>query len=150
MTKVRYFVLFAIAAVPVVAIADAPPTAKPLVVAALLFIAHGVATLLARGLRPTTTRDAFSAVLLVMCLETSSIILGMLSFAAMSPSAPTGHPHMSLGPLFIGVPAGVVVGAVLAFIALRPAWRDRSLERWLLHVIGAAVIVEAVLAYVRE
>ena len=148
-TSLRYLVLFAIAAAPLVVIPVEPAAPALLVVAALLFIVHGLATLLARGLRPTTARDALSAMLLVLWLELSAVVLGMLLFAAIPHTSSNGHPSSGLGALFLGVPAGVVVGAVLAFIALRPTWRDRSLERWLLHIIGTAVTVEAVLACVR-
>jgi hypothetical protein len=46
---------------------------------------------------------------------------------------------------------GVVAGAALTFFAaLRPAVRDRRLERLVLHAIGAVVIVATVIAFARD
>ena len=146
-TKLRYLVLFAIAASPLFEIDHIKPT--PLVFAASLFALHGIATLLARGLRPSTTRDGFSALLLFLWFEVSGIFLAILLAMMMTPATSDEHPGMPLGALFLGIPGGMVLGAAIAFIALRPAWRDRSLERWLLHVVGAALTAAAAFASIR-
>lgn len=148
-TALRYALLFLLAAAPLVGVGSIKPA--PLMLTACLFAAHGVVSLITRSEERSTARDLLSAALLLGCFEVSAMFL-LTSFAMVvaPPVTSDGHHVMPMGQVFVGLAGGGVVGAVLTFIALRPRWRDRRLERLLIHAVGAIVIVAAVVAWVRE
>jgi hypothetical protein len=148
-TRVRYALLFLLAAAPLVGVGSIK--LAPILLAASLFVVHGIASLALRRHERSTPRDILSAALLFGCFEVSAMfLLTSLALSIAPPVTPDGHPVMPIGQAFVGLAGGGVVGAVLTFIALRPAWRDRQLERLLLHAVGALVILAAVVAWGRE
>jgi hypothetical protein len=147
-TRLRYALLFVLAALPLVGVGGIKTA--PLVLAACLFAAHGALSVALHRHDRSMPRDVLSALLLFGCFEVSAMfLLTSLAMAVAPPVTADGHHVMPTGQAFVGLAGGSLVGGVLTFMALRPAWRDRQLERLLLHGIGAVVIVAAVVAYVR-
>ena len=145
----RYALLLLLAAAPLVGVGSIKPA--PLVVGACLFAAHGIVSLVTRSEERSTARDLLSAALLLGCFEVSAMFLTTsLAMVLAPPVTSDGHHVMPMGQVLVGIAGGGVVGVVLTFLALRPRWRDRRLERLLLHAVGAVVIVAAVVAWVRE
>jgi hypothetical protein len=127
-TRLRYALLFVIAAAPLI----------------------GVVSLVSCRQDRSTLRDIHSALLLFGCFEVSAMfLLTSLAIVLVPPVTADGHHVMPIGQALVGLAGGGVVGAALTFVALRPSRRDRRLERLLLHGVGAAVIVAAVVAWVR-
>jgi len=148
-TRLRYGLLFVIAVVPLIGVASIKPA--PLVLAACLFAVHGVASLVARRQDRSTPRDVLSALLLFGCFEVSAMfLLTSLAMVVAPVVTSDGHHVMPIGQAFVGLAGGGMVGAVLTFVALRPRWRDRRLERLLLRAVGVLVVVAAGLAWARE
>jgi hypothetical protein len=147
-TRLRYALLFVIASVPLIGVGSIKPA--PLVLAACLFALHGVVMLVSRRQERSTLRDILSALLLFGCFEVSAMfLLTSLAMVVAPPVTPDGHHVMPVGQAFVGLAGGCIVGAVLTFVALRPRWRDRRLERLVLHAVGAAVVVAAAVALVQ-
>jgi hypothetical protein len=148
--RLRYALLFVIAAVPLVGVGSVKPS--PLAVAAAIFVAHGFFSLAGRADDRFLPRDLLSALLLVACLVSSSVVIFTVLALALFPAVTSdGHPVMPIGQAFLGIVVGVVAGAALTyFAALRAAVRDRHLERLVLHAIGAVVIVATAIAYARQ
>jgi len=143
MVLVRYGVLALIALAPFVYVGAVKPA--PLVIAALVFATHGLSCLATRRFDRAPYRDGLSAVLLFMSFEISGAVLLSRLALVIRPPIPAEHgPPQSLEQLLVGALAGLAVGAVVTFIALRPAWRHRRAEQALLHVVGLAVLASAI------
>jgi hypothetical protein len=135
--------------VPFIEVGHVKPA--PLVLAASIFAAHGILSLVTRTKERSVPRDVLSALLLLGCFTVSAMfLLTTLAMVVAPPVTPDGHHVMPLGQVFIGLVCGGVVGVALTYVALRPARRDRQLERLLIHAVGAVVMVAAVVEWARE
>jgi uncharacterized membrane protein YeaQ/YmgE (transglycosylase-associated protein family) len=147
--RLRYLLLFAVAAAPLAIVTEIKP--GPLVLLGGLFASYAAASLATRGSAPAPVRDVLAAGLLaVLLLLGSAFVLVAFASWVAPPVTSDGHPVMAIGQTFLGSAGGVVAGAALTFVALRRRWRDRTLESILLHVIGAAIVAAAVVRVVRE
>jgi hypothetical protein len=121
----RYALLFAVAAVPLLEIGTLKPAPRVLVVA--LFVTHA---LLSAGTRRADgsdrssrsdrsgrswARDSLTALLWTGCFVASGIYLcTSLALWAWPPVTADGHPVMAIGQAFIGIVAGGIAGIVVA------------------------------------
>ena len=147
--RLRYLVFFAVAVAPVSIASEIKQ--GPLLIVSGIVLAYAAVSLASRGSARAPVRDVLSAALLGLLLLLGSVFLlvALASWVA-PPFTDGGHPVMAIGQTFSGTTAGIVMGGLLAFAALRPRWRDRTLEGILLHVVGAAIVAAAIVKVVRE
>ncbi len=147
--RLRYLLFFAVAAAPLVIVSHLKEA--PLLILGGVFVAHAALSLGARGSERAPVRDVLAAALLgLLLLMGSAFLLVSLALWIAPPFTSDGHPVMAIGQTFLGSAGGVVAGGLFTFAALRPRWRDRTLEGILLHVIGAAFVAAAIVGVVRE
>jgi len=144
LSRLRYTLLFAIAAIPLVDIGELKPT--PLAVASVLFVAHGILSLVTRSFERFWPRDVLSAALWLGCFVVSGIfVVTLLALHVSPPVTPDGHRVMAIGQTLVGLVGGSALGAGLAVLgSLRSRTRDRRRERLVLHLFGALLIAAVV------
>jgi len=144
LSRLRYTLLFAIAAIPLVDIGELKPT--PLAVASVLFVAHGILSLVTRSFERFWPRDVLSAALWLGCFVVAGIfVVTLLALRLAPPVTPDGHRVMAIGQALLGIVAGGSFGAgVAVFGSLRSRTRDRRRERLVLHLFGALLIAALV------
>ena len=143
--RLRYALLLAIAAIPLVDIGELKPT--PLAVASVLFVAHGILSLVTRSFERFWPRDLLSAALWLGCFVVAGIfVVTLLALHLAPPITSDGHRVMAIGQLAVGIVAGGALGAgVAVFGSLRSRTRDRRRERLVLHLFGALLVAAVVL-----
>lgn len=147
--RLRYLLLFAVAAAPLVVASHVKEA--PLLILGGIFVAYAALSLAARGAERAPVRDVLSAALVgLLLLLGSAFLLVSLAVWVTPPLTADGNPVMAIGQTLLGSAGGVVMGGLFTFAALRPCWRDRTLEGILLHVIGAAIVAAAIVRVVRE
>jgi hypothetical protein len=147
-TRLRYGLLFALAAVPLVDVREVKP--GPLGVVLCLFGAHGLLSLIAFRRDRFAPRDVLTVLLWLGCFVVAGIfIVTLLALRLWPPVTPDGHRVMAIGQTLAGLGLGGGLGAAVAvFGSLRSVARDRRRERLVLHGIGALLLV-ALAVYVR-
>jgi hypothetical protein len=140
----RYALLLAIAAVPLVDVGEIKPA--PLAVAIALFAVHGLLSLFTRSFERFWPRDVLSAALWLGCFVVAGIfVVTLLALHLAPPVTSDGHRVMAIGQAAVGVVAGGSLGvSVAVFGAPRGSRRDRRRERLVLHLFGALLIAAVV------
>jgi hypothetical protein len=144
MVGLRYGLLLAIAAIPLVDIGEIKPA--PLAVAIVLFAMHGLLSLVTRSLERFWPRELLSAALWLGCFVVAGIfVVTRLALGLAPPVTSDGHPVMAIGQTTVGIVAGGALGLGAAvFGSLRSRTRDRRRERLVLHLLGALLIATIV------
>jgi uncharacterized membrane protein YeaQ/YmgE (transglycosylase-associated protein family) len=149
MARRRYALLLLVALMPVIGASGVK--LAPLMVAAFLFVLHATLSFTGFGRERFVPRDVLSALLLIGCFTLSAMfVVTSLAVLVAPPVTSDGHHVMPIGQAFVGIVGGGIAGGALSFVALRPRWRDRDLERLVLHVVGALFVVVAVVRWAQE
>jgi hypothetical protein len=143
--RVRYALLLAVAAVPLVDVGEIKP--GPRAFAALVFVVHALLSIVTRGRERFGPRDLLTATLWCACFVVSGMFcLTLLALRLWPPVTPDGHRVMAIGQGLVGVVVGGGLGAAVAILgSLRSRHRDRRRERLVLHAFGALLIVAIVI-----
>ena len=143
-TRLRYALLLAIAAVPLLDVGEVKPA--PLAVAMVLFAVHWLLSLLTRRFERFWPRDVLSAALWLGCFVVAGVfVVTFLALRLAPPVTRDGHPVMAIGQTIVGLAAGGALGAgVAVFGSLRSRTRDRRSERLVLHLFGALLVAAVV------
>src|SRR6187551_937703 len=141
----RYALLLAIAAVPLVDVGEIKPA--PIAVAIALFAVHGLLSLVTRSFERFWPRDVLSAALWLGCFVVAGIfVVTLLALRLAPPVTPGGHRVMAIGQALVGIVGGGAFGAgVAVFGSLRSRTRDRRRERLVLHLFGALLVAAFVI-----
>jgi hypothetical protein len=142
--RVRYALLLAIAAIPLVDVGEIKPT--PIAVAIVLFAAHGALSLVTRSFERFWPRDVLTAALWLGCFVVAGVFcVTLLALRLAPPVTADGHRVMAIGQAIVGIVAGSALGTgVAVFGSLRSRTRDRRRERRVLHLFGALFIAAVV------
>jgi hypothetical protein len=142
--RVRYALLLAIAAVPLVDVGEIKP--GPLTAAIVLFAVHALLSLVTRSFERFWPRDVLSAALWLGCFVVAGVfVVSLLALRIAPPVTPDGHRVMAIGQAIVGIVAGGALGVgVAVFGSLRSRARDRRRERLVLHLFGALLAVATV------
>jgi len=137
--RLRYALLLAIAAIPLVDVGAIHP--EPVAVAIGLFAVHGLLSLVTRSFERFWPRDLLSAALWLGCFVVAGIFVVTQLALRLAPPLSGGHRVMAIGQMMVGIVAGGPLGAgVAVFGSLRSRTRDRRRERLVLHLFGALLI----------
>jgi hypothetical protein len=142
--RLRYALLLAIAAVPLLDVGEIKPA--PLGVAIVLFAVHALLSLVTRSFERFWPRDVLSAALWLGCFVVAGVfVVTLLALDVAPPMTPDGHRVMAIGQVMVGIVVGGALGTgVAVFGSLRSRARDRRRERLVLHLFGALLVVAVV------
>jgi len=96
------------------------------VVAIVLFVAHGLLSLVTRSFDRFWPRDVLSAALWLGCFVVAGVfVVTLLALHLKPPVTPDGHRLMPIGQMMVGIVAGGALGTgVAVFGSLRPRYRS--------------------------